>query len=86
MRAERRRLGIVMHGATGRMGTNQHLVRSICAIREAGGETRVRLAVSEGDLKLARFRLRDKGEAKFADDHTVSGGSEIEFRVGSGSV
>ena len=30
-------LGIIMHGATGRMGTNQHLVRSILAIRAAGG-------------------------------------------------
>ena len=31
------RLGIVMHGVTGRMGLNQHLVRSILAIREQGG-------------------------------------------------
>lgn len=32
-----RTLGIVMHGVTGRMGLNQHLVRSIVAIRKAGG-------------------------------------------------
>jgi len=32
-----RRLGIIMHGVTGRMGRNQHLIRSILAIREAGG-------------------------------------------------
>ena len=31
------RLGIIMHGVTGRMGTNQHLIRSICAIRDQGG-------------------------------------------------
>ena len=31
------RLGIVMHGVTGRMGLNQHLVRSIVAIRAEGG-------------------------------------------------
>ena len=31
------RIGIVMNGVTGRMGTNQHLVRSICAIRAQGG-------------------------------------------------
>ncbi len=31
------RLGIIMHGITGRMGYNQHLVRSICAIRDQGG-------------------------------------------------
>ena len=32
-----RPIGIVMNGVTGRMGTNQHLVRSILAIREQGG-------------------------------------------------
>lgn len=32
-----RRLGIVMNGVTGRMGLNQHLVRSIVAIRQQGG-------------------------------------------------
>lgn len=31
------RIGIVMNGVTGRMGTNQHLVRSILAIQEQGG-------------------------------------------------
>ena len=31
-----RRLGLIMHGVTGRMGYNQHLVRSIVAIRDAG--------------------------------------------------
>jgi predicted dehydrogenase len=30
-------LGIIMNGVTGRMGTNQHLIRSILAIREQGG-------------------------------------------------
>ena len=33
------RLGIIMHGVTGRMGMNQHLIRSILAIREQGGVT-----------------------------------------------
>jgi predicted dehydrogenase len=31
------RLGIIMHGVTGRMGTNQHLIRSIVALRKEGG-------------------------------------------------
>jgi predicted dehydrogenase len=31
------RVGIIMNGVTGRMGTNQHLIRSICAIRDEGG-------------------------------------------------
>ena len=30
-------VGIIMNGVTGRMGTNQHLVRSILALREQGG-------------------------------------------------
>ena len=38
------RLGIIMYGVTGRMGTNQHLIRSILAIREQGG-----VALSNGD-------------------------------------
>jgi predicted dehydrogenase len=32
-----RRIGIIMNGVTGRMGTNQHLVRSILEIRREGG-------------------------------------------------
>jgi predicted dehydrogenase len=39
-----RRLGLIMHGITGRMGYNQHLVRSILAIREQGG-----VALANGD-------------------------------------
>jgi len=38
------RLGIIMHGITGRMGLNQHLVRSIVAIRREGG-----VALPNGD-------------------------------------
>ena len=34
-----RRLSIIMNGVTGRMGTNQHLVRSILALRAQGGVT-----------------------------------------------
>ncbi len=31
------RIGIIMHGVTGRMGMNQHLLRSILPLRDAGG-------------------------------------------------
>ncbi len=34
---ETRRIGIIMNGVTGRMGTNQHLERSITAIIQQGG-------------------------------------------------
>jgi predicted dehydrogenase len=33
------RIGIIMHGVTGRMGMNQHLIRSVLAIRAQGGVT-----------------------------------------------
>lgn len=33
----RKPLGVIMHGVTGRMGYNQHLVRSVLAIRDQGG-------------------------------------------------
>ena len=39
-----RRLGIIMNGVTGRMGLNQHLVRSILAIQKEGG-----VALPNGD-------------------------------------
>src|SRR6266480_472040 len=38
-------MGIIMNGVTGRMGTNQHLARSIMAIREQGG-----VPLGDGDV------------------------------------
>ncbi len=38
------KVGIIMNGVTGRMGTNQHLIRSILAIRKQGG---VKLSANE---------------------------------------
>lgn len=34
---EQQRIGVIMNGVTGRMGTNQHLIRSIAAIIKQGG-------------------------------------------------
>jgi predicted dehydrogenase len=42
-----REIGIIMHGVTGRMGYNQHLVRSVKAIMKEGG-----LVLSNGDRLL----------------------------------
>lgn len=42
---DRRSIGIIMNGVTGRMGYRQHLVRSILAIREQGG-----LALGDGTV------------------------------------
>jgi hypothetical protein len=32
-----RTLGLIMNGVSGRMGVNQHLIRSVAAIRAQGG-------------------------------------------------
>jgi predicted dehydrogenase len=54
-----KRLGIIMHGVTGRMGTNQHLVRSILAIRAQGG-----VALSNGDRVMPDPILVGRDAAK----------------------
>ena len=42
-----KRLGLIMNGVTGRMGLNQHLIRSIIAIRDSGG-----VLLANGDRML----------------------------------
>ncbi len=54
-----KRLGIVMHGVTGRMGMNQHLIRSIAAIRRDGG-----VALKNGDIVMPDPILVGRNEAK----------------------
>ena len=54
-----KRLGIIMYGVTGRMGTNQHLVRSILAIRAQGG-----VALSNGDRVMPDPILVGRDAAK----------------------
>lgn len=56
-----RRIGIVMNGVTGRMGTNQHLIRSILAIRDQGG-----IQLSDGDYLVPEPVLVGRNEKKLA--------------------
>ena len=56
-----RKFGIIMHGVTGRMGLNQHLVRSIVAIRDEGG-----LALADGDRLMPDPILVGRNGAKVA--------------------
>ncbi|HET9337535.1 MAG TPA: Gfo/Idh/MocA family oxidoreductase [Casimicrobiaceae bacterium] len=59
------RLGIVMNGVTGRMGMNQHLIRSICAIRAQGGVTlRDGRRVIPDPILVGRNRARLESLAK----------------------
>jgi predicted dehydrogenase len=52
-------VGIIMNGVTGRMGTNQHYIRSILAIIEQGG-----VRVGEGAVIMPRPVLVGRNEAK----------------------
>jgi len=54
-----RRIGIIMNGVTGRMGLNQHLVRSILAIREQGG-----VALADGSRLMPDPILVGRNAAK----------------------
>ena len=56
------RLGIIMHGVTGRMGYNQHLVRSIAALRSAGG-----VALPNGDRAMPDPILVGRNADKLAE-------------------
>ena len=55
------RLGIIMNGVTGRMGTNQHLLRAIAAIRNEGG-----LALQPGEVILPDPVLIGRNPEKLA--------------------
>jgi predicted dehydrogenase len=53
------KLGIIMNGVTGRMGTNQHLIRSIVAIRNQGG-----VSLPNGDVIMPDPILVGRNENK----------------------
>lgn len=62
-------LGIIMNGVTGRMGTNQHLIRSIVAIRQQGG-----VQLSNGDVIMPDPILVGRQEHKLralAETHGI---------------
>ena len=57
-----RSIGVVMNGVTGRMGYRQHLVRSLLAIREAGG-----VPMSDGSRAQVELLLVGRSEPKLRD-------------------
>ena len=69
-RADRvRTVGVVMNGVTGRMGMNQHLIRSILAIRREGG-----LRIAPGEIIWPEPILVGRSESKLrsiAEEHGV---------------
>ncbi|HIA48560.1 MAG TPA: gfo/Idh/MocA family oxidoreductase, partial [Candidatus Hydrogenedentes bacterium] len=63
------RIGIVMNGITGRMGRNQHLARSIMAIREQGG-----VVLDDGRVLMPEPLLVGRNEEKLKGLSEVHGG------------
>ncbi|WP_026401816.1 MULTISPECIES: Gfo/Idh/MocA family protein [Actinomadura] len=59
---ERRSIGIVMNGVTGRMGYRQHLLRSILGIRERGG-----LRLADGTVLWPEPVLVGRSEVKLRE-------------------
>jgi predicted dehydrogenase len=57
-----KRIGIIMHGVTGRMGMNQHLVRSILEIRRQGG-----VAMKDGSRLVPDPLLVGRNAAKIEE-------------------
>ena len=55
-------LGIILNGVTGRMGTNQHYLRSILAIRQQGG-----VKIRSGETIMPVPILVGRNEAKLAE-------------------
>jgi len=55
-------LGIILNGVTGRMGTNQHYVRSILAIMRQGG-----VKLRDGNVIMPQPILIGRNEAKLAE-------------------
>ena len=63
------KIGIIMNGVTGRMGTNQHLIRSILAIRNQGG-----VKLNDGEIIIPDPILVGRNPAKLkalADAHNL---------------
>jgi len=63
-------IGIIMNGVTGRMGTNQHLLRSIKAIRDQGG-----LSLGNGETLMPEPVLVGRNGPKLAALSDRAGGA-----------
>src|SRR5579862_2135385 len=62
-------VGIIMNGVTGRMGTNQHLIRSILAIIKQGG-----VKINENEVIMPDPILVGRNEGKLRELSALGGG------------
>jgi len=64
-------IGIIMNGVTGRMGLNQHLKRSLCAIMQQGG-----VKITDSETIMPRLLLAGRNAVKLAAIAKECGGLE----------
>ncbi len=62
MEGQNKTIGIIMHGVTGRMGKNQHLIRSVLAIRNQGG-----VLLSDGSRVVPDIIIVGRNETKLRE-------------------
>ena len=77
---KKHKIGIIMNGVTGRMGTNQHYIRSILAIRKQGG-----IKINDGEVIWPEPVLIGRSEAKLqklaAMDEGVRYSTDLEAEL-----
>ena len=71
-----KQIGIIMNGVTGRMGTNQHLLRSIHAIREQGG-----MDLGNGDFLMPDPVLVGRNPAKLEKLSKLTGITKLSTNL-----
>lgn len=70
-------IGVIMNGVTGRMGTNQHLIRSILAIRNQGG-----VKVGEDEVIMPEPVLVGRNPGKLEKLSAMAGGASWTTDLG----
>src|SRR5204863_9260756 len=73
-----RTLRVAMDGVTGRLGTNQHLIRSVLAIRQEGG-----LPLRNGDRLMPEPVLLGRNPEKLAALAAAHGGLKWSADTGA---
>ena len=74
------KIGIIMNGVTGRMGTNQHLLRSVAALIKQGG-----LKIGDGEVIMPHPVLVGRSESKLqGTGRAIGRRGDLHHQLGRG--